>query len=412
MKLKRTLHANFIALFLILLQIGYSQNTCNIYKNNILKFTQEIKSLDSDNFTDLNFLIDLLKDKKYIFIGESSHECAEQYILKTRLVKFLHQKLGFKVIAFEHQLGITTYFNEIKTSNIPDSELAKYISHFQPKELSSLISYIKSTDIKTTGFDFFMESPKLWYPALKKHFTIPDTIFKEDSIFANYISKPSLKVFKTTLNKLINELPILWKETALNVEKDIKGNLIKKCLQKSMLIRAENISKMGSWSITLRDFYMAEYLQWLMKEVYPNEKMIIWAHNAHIAKYNPDLKPSGSKRNEKMELIGNMGQRISQKIKDQSYFLGIYNYEGYDFTIDNKPIKVIKSGKKSYLSIIMNSNFNIAFCDFSKCKHDKSNNWMYIRNKVNKNEKYIPYDHFDGIIVIKKASLTSKFESN
>ncbi|MEI6349285.1 MAG: erythromycin esterase family protein [Bacteroidota bacterium] len=407
MKFTSTLFA-----IIVCFQISFAQKVSKIYKNEIYKYTHEIKSLDSDDFSDLNFLVELFKDKKYIFIGESSHETAEQYLLKTRLVKFLHQKLGFKVLAFEHQLGTTTYFNEIKNYNIPDSALVKYIYHFYPKEFLPLINYLKNTDLNTTGFDFFMESPKRWYPALKNNFTISDSLLISDSIFFNFISKPISLIDTIIFNKLKKELPLLWKKTAFSVEKSIKGNPVKKCLQKSMLIRAENIIKMGDWNITLRDFYMAEYLQWLMTEVYPNDKMIIWAQNGHIAKYNPDLKPSGSSRNVKLALIGNMGQRIPQKIKDQSYFLGIYNYRGYDFTFNNKPIKVLKSGKDSFISIMMSSNYNIAFSDFSRCKHDKSNNWMFIKNKINTNEKFIPFERFDGVIVIRNANLISLFKND
>jgi hypothetical protein len=243
-KSKKILRFTFLIITLFLLFPLSAQNSGKNY-------TKEIISLDSGDFTDLDFLVDLLKNKKYVFIGESSHETAEQYILKTRLVKFLHQQLGFNVLAFEHQLGTTTYFNEIKNSNIPDSKRVESLYHFHPKELTKLINYIQATDLKTTGFDFFMENPKYWYPALKNKFEISDTLLISDLIFYNLISKPKSQIDTAVFNRLKRELPLLWRDAALNVEKTILGNSIKKCLQKSMLIRAENIEKMGNWSTTL-----------------------------------------------------------------------------------------------------------------------------------------------------------------
>jgi erythromycin esterase len=39
---------------------------------------------------------------------------------------------------------------------------------------------------------------------------------------------------------------------------------------------------------------MARNVEWLMNEVYPKEKIVLWAHNGHVAAHNATFRPMGS----------------------------------------------------------------------------------------------------------------------
>jgi len=58
-----------------------------------------------EKFADLEALKPLLQDKRIVYLGESSHGAAQYNSAKTRLIQYLHQELGFNVIAFETNLG-------------------------------------------------------------------------------------------------------------------------------------------------------------------------------------------------------------------------------------------------------------------------------------------------------------------
>jgi erythromycin esterase len=58
---------------------------------------------DTD-FSDLQFLKPLIGQKRVVQLGESAHGTAEFSSVKTRLIKFLHQEMGFEVVAFESGL--------------------------------------------------------------------------------------------------------------------------------------------------------------------------------------------------------------------------------------------------------------------------------------------------------------------
>ena len=48
-----------------------------IWKKNIKNYVKRINSLESDDFSDLQFLKEIFKNKRIIFIGESSHQVRE-----------------------------------------------------------------------------------------------------------------------------------------------------------------------------------------------------------------------------------------------------------------------------------------------------------------------------------------------
>jgi erythromycin esterase len=55
----------------------------------------------NEDFSDLQPLKQIIGDKRIVMLGEESHGDGNTFLAKTRLVKFLHQELGFGVIAFE-----------------------------------------------------------------------------------------------------------------------------------------------------------------------------------------------------------------------------------------------------------------------------------------------------------------------
>jgi hypothetical protein len=80
---------------------------------------QPIRSLFSDDFSDLQFLKPILAGRRVVQLGESAHGVAEFNWLKVRLVKFLHQEMGYDVIAFESSLSACDIANARVGSHPP-----------------------------------------------------------------------------------------------------------------------------------------------------------------------------------------------------------------------------------------------------------------------------------------------------
>jgi len=67
------------------------------------RFAQPVRTIDpqDDDFSDLDFLESRLEGVRIVLLGESHHGNGSDFLGKTRLVKFLHQRLGFNVLVFE-----------------------------------------------------------------------------------------------------------------------------------------------------------------------------------------------------------------------------------------------------------------------------------------------------------------------
>ena len=65
-----------------------------------------LSSIDPNNtdFADLRPLENVIKNTKVVMLGEQSHGDGTTFLAKVRLIKFLHQELGFDVLAFESGL--------------------------------------------------------------------------------------------------------------------------------------------------------------------------------------------------------------------------------------------------------------------------------------------------------------------
>src|SRR5690348_11659139 len=65
--------------------------------------TSAIQTIDPDqtNFADLLPIGKAIGDARIVFLGEHDHGDAPTFLAKTRLIKYLHEQMGFDVLAFE-----------------------------------------------------------------------------------------------------------------------------------------------------------------------------------------------------------------------------------------------------------------------------------------------------------------------
>lgn len=370
--------------FSIILTLSAQNRVKKVWQNNINKYTLPIASLNSSDYSDLSFLNDLLKDKNYIFIGESSHEIEEYYVLRTRLIKYLYFVLGYKVIAFEYEKVLSVGANYIKQIISVDS-LQRYFLHIKPsKGTTELISFIKSNNIRTTGFDIQYTYPNLFHVIARKHFSnIPDSILYHDSL-ACYGKFPMPRLVKEW-QRIINDTNIFM----------IKNNDDWE-IYKNIQNRVAWTSLMPGISPQARDSFMAENITWLIKNIYPNEKIIFLAHNFHISKCNINYKTLAS--------------YLPDTIVKKSYFLGLYGYQG-STGINGANSDLVLNKKNSLGAILNSANQEIVFCDLSRQNESKENSWMFSKRETIswafQRPKIIPIKYYDGVIQIKNVTSTS-----
>ena len=124
----------------------------------------ELKSSspEENRFSNLEFLKEILKDVDIVTLGEESHGHGTSFETKIKLVKFLHEELGFDVIAFESGFyDCHKAWQLIEQGENADTTAAKGIFGIwsKSKQFQPLFKYIEDEKhgkhpLILAGFDF------------------------------------------------------------------------------------------------------------------------------------------------------------------------------------------------------------------------------------------------------------------
>lgn len=412
---------------------------------------REIKSATSEDYKDLAFLKPILKDKTVVSLGENFHRVAEYSSMKTRLIKYLHEELDFDVIMFESGLGdaFMTYenadaltskemmersifpiwhsketlglFDYIKKEQKTDDPLylAGYDMQFTSGYLTQFIAgWIAKVD-KDQGqnyFDFELQAMTDFYAVINKY----GLDFDNNPQAKNEVKKvkdeyePKYKALIQFIQDNKEQLAAAYPKNPRMVDIAVK----------TLEDRIKFI-EMGMYgtreSYEFRDRAMADNVEWLMKEMYPGKKVILWAHNDHLAKNTSKI--ATKEQGKWVNSFTSMGELLNKKLKDKEYVLGLYMNSGKASTITTQKLFDIKPMPKGSLEhLMMQSGYKIAFADLSKHKSPNQNNsWMFkpiyaaedgmTSEIISPNAmRFVPKEQYDGIIVFDKVKApTTKY---
>lgn len=259
-----------IVLFKILsLNSVFSQIEDNMHKLNSIEnlLTDEV-----ENIIDTN-----LVDKKVVFLGESDHHIASDFLAKTEFVKYLVLEKGYKDIAFESDF-FGLYFDHNKrnifgmwSNSIQCRELFTFLDKHRvtiwgfDNQFEGYYSfYYYSSKIKE-----FLEKNDIEYS--EKFIDLLDIVSKYRFQLQNQTSKKEIEYLINTLNELLSNKKILTNQAWYQILESSKSS-----------IQMYTTNKRNG--IILRDTQMAKNLNFLVNTM-PERKFIVWLANAHMAKY-------------------------------------------------------------------------------------------------------------------------------
>ncbi len=294
-------------------------------------------SLDNSDLS----VLDNFSDAKIIGLGEATHGTKEFFEMKHRIFKYFAENYGFKILGFEADMGECIYIDRFITKGIGTIEEVMNKMHFwvwYTMEVRDLILWMKEYD---TG-----KSPQNQVHLLGM-----------DCQFADYNKGLIEDYLKNYGNNYPNYIdPILEKISSLtyqdgeSINETEKSNLINKCdsvytyftnnrnslISKSgefeydIIVRLLEESKQFLDVITVtsenfRDYYMAKNAYWLTTLLGGETKVILWAHNDHVA------------RN---QIFSSLGYRLSLE-------LGI-NYKVIGFSFNQGKFRAVYVDLKTY----------------------------------------------------------------
>ncbi|MBW6483315.1 MAG: erythromycin esterase family protein [Vicingaceae bacterium] len=365
------------------------------------------------------FLKEVLAGVEIVGLGEQSHSDGPTFEAKVRLIKFLHEDLGFNVIAFESGLYDCSKANELIKNRTIEND-TNYLNRaifgvWNCRELHQLAKYIDETQktpnpLHLTGFDcqfagltsrdYFIQDVNdfLLYienrsnqklnidtarlnnslKELAKYSNFFKKLSPEDTLFLSNTIDTLLSVINT--HNIVDEQISFWKQ----VFKSVKVDYRKKYVYKT--------------SPVLRDSMMAENLKWIVNEQYKNQKVILWSANTHLAN---STKSVDSKYLSKNKLMGNY---LKDEFSDKYYFMAFTSYGG-DVTglwLIDFIIKLRKKNKNSVEQFLYNIGYDYSFMDLRK--QISENNPYFYNSRIfghNPDDMNL-YKVVDGLFYIKE----------
>ncbi|WP_339300173.1 erythromycin esterase family protein [Paenibacillus sp. FSL R5-0623] len=381
---------------------------------------------EPDSFSDLEMLKPLLYDKRIVFLGESSHGVAEFNLAKTRLIQFLHQEMGYNILAFESGLSNTSLANAMVKQQLPEQTMKNSIfGVWWSKEIMPLFDYLKTSaqterPLILTGFDMQLQFPLLDGNWLKDK-ELAKRLAQTEQKMSNFSAGTDLKAYRAEKNEIIK----VYKDVLKSLKSEANQTYLQKeypdqpklsmLLERSLndrirvameyvdlSIRAMAEMNKGKYesffdSMEWRDQAMHDNLMWLATEVYPNEKFIVWGHNDHIRKAHSEVIGSPYP-------ITMMGEKLSEEMKKSSYVLGLYASSGQ--TADNSGgLHAVEPAEPGSIEGIMSAtNTPYSFLDLRYQNRETGNSWMFEPRFAYSwgmiPESFVPRDQYDGILMI------------
>ncbi|OFY86648.1 MAG: hypothetical protein A3F72_09795 [Bacteroidetes bacterium RIFCSPLOWO2_12_FULL_35_15] len=400
---------------------------------------------DTNDLHDLSFLKEILKNKKIIFLGENSHGVAEFTLLKSRMVRYLHDSLGFDVLAFESNAGDAYNANiNIPTSDVQTSIYNSLSSLWHVEEIVPLFNYIKNTHanenpLNVAGVDFIASNGSFSFsrflyelispvnPSFAEKVKENDslltrtgvrgwTIFRvlsKDEKNAYYSQKDQQLKFYSNLINFMSENEKKFPQTKsrdivaakyyLQSRIDfIHWSNMDSTYMANKLPCIKHISNVAELWDRYRDYMMTQHLKFLYSTLYQGRKIIVWAENGHVAKKECRMPSDSSYFKEVYTIsfqsyIGNGCYVMTQESKNTKPERVVYDF-------------ITPTDSLSIETIMHRSKHENTFIDMTSQTKCDGNSWMFEKSKMtgwegdNTREENNVRKIYDGIMLINKIS--------
>lgn len=376
-----------------------------------------IRSLGATDFSDLRFFAPLLANKRIVQLGESGHGVAEFSMAKVRLIKYLHEELAYDVMAFES----STYECERAQKNVATLTALQLMRAcifgvWHASEALPLFEYIKETQatkrpLILAGFDEQTSSGTAnARPGVFRSLLAPidssyaRRVYETDSTFlalrAPYATanQASLVAFYDSLATFlrVNRRAI---EAAHRDDPNVAVVARQAAVSMTFFVRQLAAGPSGTGT-EIRDLGMANNLDFLLDELYPGKKVIVWAHNFHI-QHRENTRNAADTANRSPRT---MGTWVAERHRRELYTIGLFMYRGSAALNSRQPYQIVQSRSGSLESILHRAPWSYSFVDFSQAKRERGSEWMWkpivSLSWGTQLERIVPRDEYDGVLFI------------
>lgn len=319
-------------------------------------------SKNAVDLDDLAPLKDILKGVRVVMLGEQSHGDGATFLAKTRLIKYLHEEMGFDVLAFESGVyDVAKAWELLKAGEPARTAVPRGVFAIwtRSRELLPLIDYLgersktnrplelAGVDSQLTGTastDFLVKELKAldiegdWTRLIGVEEPPP---LDEQVAFMKAIEDARQKTSSSFWRQVLENLRLNAEQTW----RDPKDPAV----------------------FAMRDAQMGRNLVWLAKERYPDRKIIVWAATFHNARNLAQIETGDEKTTRLYRATSPMGEVAWKALGDELYSLGFTSFEGEAGAVFAKTAKPLtKPSANSFEDLCDRAGLSEALIDFRK----------------------------------------------
>lgn len=318
-----------------------------------------VRSVDAadEEFSDLAPLAKAIGSAQVVELGEPGHGAGTSFAAKVRLIKFLHQKMGFDVLVWESGM-YDVALSDAGMRGGDDPVAAARRGVFQlwsdSEEVRPLFQYVKASQttghpLNMAGFDMqvtadgsmtrFASDLRSFVQALKEPSRSDTTALADQALAARtrlFATKFANEADLASLDNAARQILVGLRSTAVRKAHDSKEIAWMQHWIENMRHDARFRYESAHASVpsvereNFRDAQNFENLRWLIQEAYQGRKFIIWAHNVHVMKagYSSDFRAVHVEA--QPDDMKTTGARLTEWLGNRVYSIGMTTYQGKD----------------------------------------------------------------------------------
>ena len=312
---------------------------------------RSIEPTDED-YSDLMPLIDRIGDSRVVVLGEATHNEGTTSRAKARLVRFLHRKMGFDVLAWESGFVQSYGMNEaLRNADVPLDEAKSYLMSggwAAEEAVHSVFEYARDCwsscrrPLVMAGFDTGRPHKARQYflqfltelvsraPALslsQEEWLLIDALVSRGYGFISHEvpDEEQRQRQRDVLDHLLERLRAK-RPALLNVLSQRDLLLAERFVQDALT--SEHIKALsGALERNYaRDRAMAHTLRWLLDVLYPDRKIIVWAATAHFIRNSSLI--TNSEHDDWYAVDWEAGNHVYPFLQDDLYTIAFTAYAG------------------------------------------------------------------------------------
>ncbi|HWM89273.1 MAG TPA: erythromycin esterase family protein [Thermoanaerobaculia bacterium] len=357
-----------------------------------------VRSIDpaDEDFSDLMPLVQVIGKARVVQLGEATHGDGATFLAKGRLIRFLHQVMGFDVLAWESGFFDVRRLDAALRGGLPSAEAARrglYLA-WQNQETMATLEYVRASQgtdrpIDVVGFDCRVsrdESRAELFPKMVFDFfdrLDPSLISKNERedfttmsvglLPADYYYKPGLRSFNRELpRRLVETIDRRRAELVVHFpprEIDyVRQSLVSFLAMDRALGPGDKPAFSQGYT---RDTAMAENLLWWLNGPLKERKVVVWAHNYHVMNdlYLRTASPGVAPVREAKSPIegGPMGRFLKDELGSDLYTIGFDSHGGSTLGEEGKDVPVVPGFLETLLHA---AGLPLLFLDLSRLPTD------------------------------------------